>query len=172
MQPNMPDQSSNPLSHLAADGRAHMVDVGEKPVTQRRAVAEGFVRISAELEARIRDDAVAKGSVLEVARLAGILGAKRTDSLIPLCHSVPLDAVEVVADLQPGRVHLLAMVRTHARTGVEMEALTAVAIAALTVIDMGKSIDKSMSIEGLRVLEKHGGRAGSYLAPDLPERPR
>lgn len=166
---NLPENTSAALSHVGPEGRAEMVDVGEKPVTQRRAVAEGFVRISSELESRIRENSLTKGSVLEVARLAGILGAKRTDTLIPLCHSIPLDAVEVVAELLPGRVRLVAMVRTHARTGVEMEALTAVAIAALTVIDMGKSVDRGMVIEGLRVLEKHGGRSGSYIAPDGAE---
>ena len=102
--------------------------------------------------------------MLEVARLAGILAAKRTDELIPLCHSLPLDAVDVQATLEEGRVRVTATVRTQSRTGVEMEALTAVSIACLTVIDMGKAIDKGMVVEGVRVLEKHGGRSGSYTA--------
>jgi cyclic pyranopterin phosphate synthase len=155
------------LSHVAPDGRARMVDVGEKPVTARSATAEGFVRISPALEQRIRENAVSKGSVLEVARLAGILAAKRTDELIPLCHTLPLEAVEVSAELETGRVRITATVRTCSRTGVEMEAMTAVAVACLTVIDMGKAVDKSMVIEGIRVLAKQGGRSGPYIAaPD------
>lgn len=156
------------LSHVSADGRAAMVDVGSKPITARSATAEAFVRLSPELAQRIRDGQIAKGPVLEVARLAGIQAAKRTDELIPLCHSLPLDSVEVTADLQPGRLRLTATARTHARTGVEMEALTAVTVAALTIIDMGKAVDKAMVIEGVRVLEKHGGRTGSYLAAASP----
>jgi cyclic pyranopterin phosphate synthase len=148
-----------------------MVDVGDKPITERSATAEGFVRISAELERLIRESRIAKGPVLEVARLAGILGAKRTDELIPLCHSLPLDAVDVAAELEaaPGggsRIRITATARTHARTGVEMEALTAVAIAALTVIDMGKAVDKTMQIDGIRILEKRGGRSGHFIAPE------
>ncbi len=156
------------LSHALPDGRAAMVDVGEKPVSARSATAEAIVRISPALEQRIRENSLSKGSLLEVARLAGIQAAKRTDELIPLCHSLPLDAVDLTATLEPGLVRLRATARTHARTGVEMEALTAVAVAALTVIDMGKAVDKSMIIEGLRVLEKHGGRSGSYTAPNTP----
>ena len=162
----MADADPSRLSHTSPDGRARMVDVGAKDITARTATAEGFVRISAELERAIRASEVAKGSVVEVARLAGIMGAKRTDELIPLCHTVPVDAVDVRADLEPGRVRITATVRTMARTGVEMEALTAVAIAALTVVDMGKGVDKGMVIEGIRVLEKHGGRSGSYIAPE------
>jgi len=142
-----------------------MVDVGAKPITVRSATAEGFVRISAELERRIRENTLAKGSLLEVARLAGVLAAKRTDELIPLCHSLPLDAVDLTAEVQPGRVRIVATARTHGRTGIEMEALTAVAVACLTVIDMGKAVDPAMVIEGVRVLEKHGGRSGSFVAP-------
>ncbi len=152
------------LSHVGSDGRARMVDVGEKAVTQRVAVAEGFVRVSGALERRIRENTVAKGSVLEVARLAGIVAAKRTDELIPLCHTLPLDAVEVTAEALRGRVRVTATVRTRSRTGVEMEALTAVMAACLTVIDMGKAVDKGMVIEGVRVLEKRGGRGGTYVA--------
>lgn len=156
------------LTHVGPDGRAAMVDVGAKAETARSATAEGFVRVSPELERRIRENTVAKGSVLEVARLAGIMAAKRTDGLIPLCHTLPLDAVEVTAEVQAGRVRVVATARTTARTGVEMEALTAVAVACLTVIDMGKAVDKGMVIEGVRVLEKHGGRSGSYVAPGAP----
>ncbi len=156
--------SPPPLSHVSADGRAVMVDVSEKPVTERVAVAEGFVRISAELEARIRAGAAPKGPVLEVARLAGIMAAKRTPELIPLCHALALDSVDVRAEVEAGRVRLTATVRTHARTGVEMEALTAVTVAGLTIIDMGKAVDRAMELHGVRVLEKHGGRSGSWVA--------
>lgn len=152
------------LSHIDASGRAAMVDVSAKEVTERAAAAEGFVRISPALEEAIRANTVAKGDLLSVARLAGIQAAKRTAELIPLCHTLPLDAVEVEATLEPGRVRLTARVRCRGRTGVEMEALTAVAVAALTVIDMGKALDKGMVIEGVRLLEKHGGRSGSYVA--------
>src|SRR5262249_18494277 len=123
------------LSHLGADRRARMVDVGGKPVTERVAVAEAFVRISTELGAAIRENRLAKGSLLEVARLAGIQAAKRTPELIPLCHGLALDHAEVRVALERGRIRIVAEARTHARTGVEMEALTAAAIAALTVID-------------------------------------
>jgi cyclic pyranopterin phosphate synthase len=152
------------LTHADSRGQARMVDVGAKPVTERIAVAEGFVRVSPELHAAIRKNTLRKGNLLQVARLAGMQAAKRTDELIPLCHQLPLDSVDVEADLKPGRVHITATVRVHARTGVEMEALTAVAVAALTVIDMGKAIDNRMVIEGIRVLEKRGGRSGTYLA--------
>ena len=153
------------LSHIGPDGGARMVDVGAKSQTLRTATAEAFVRVSRDLAARIRDNSVAKGDLLAVARLAGIQAAKRTDELIPLCHQLPLDHVEVHAELtRDDRVHLTSRVSVHARTGVEMEALTAVAIAALTVIDMGKSVDKGMVVEGLRVVEKRGGRSGDYIA--------
>ncbi len=153
------------LSHVDAAGSARMVDVGDKLITERRAIAEAFVRINSQLEQAICENTLAKGDLLGVCKLAGILAAKRTDELIPLCHSLPLDAVHVDAALEPGRIRLTATVTTQARTGVEMEALTAVSIAALTVIDMGKALDKAMVIEGIRVLEKHGGRSGSYVAP-------
>ncbi|NBU42312.1 MAG: cyclic pyranopterin monophosphate synthase MoaC, partial [Planctomycetia bacterium] len=128
--------------------------------------AEGFVRISAELERQIRANAIAKGSVLEVARLAGMQAAKRTDELIPLCHQLPLDSIEVTAELQSGRVRIEATARVTARTGVEMEALTAVTVACLTVIDMGKAVDRGMVIEGIRLLEKTGGQRGDFRATD------
>lgn len=153
------------LTHLGPDGRARMVDVGDKPATERVAIAEAFVRVSRELAGAIEAGTLAKGNLLEVARLAGIQAAKRTDELIPLCHSLGLDHADVRAELQADRVCIRAEVRTHARTGVEMEALTAAAIAALTVIDMGKSIDQGMVVDGLRVLEKRGGRRGHYVAP-------
>lgn len=154
------------LSHVGPDGAARMVDVSEKPVTRRTAVAEGFVRISPALAAAIREGTTAKGPVLETARLAGIQAAKRTAELIPMCHTLPLDGVDVTAELETGGVRLRATVHATARTGVEMEALTAVTVAALTVIDMGKALDKAMVIEGVRVVEKHGGRSGPYRAAD------
>jgi cyclic pyranopterin phosphate synthase len=157
--------SSPSLSHLDAHGRASMVDVGAKPVTQRRAVAEARVRISPALAERIAHNTLAKGDLLAVARIAGIQAAKRTDELIPLCHSLPLDSVDVRAELRADHVYLWAEAKVTARTGVEMEALTAVSIAALTVIDMGKSIDQTMVIEGVRLLEKVGGRSGHFRAP-------
>lgn len=167
-----PDDPGAPhLSHVAPDGRARMVDVGAKPITPRSATAEGFVRISPALADRIAANTIAKGSVLEIARIAGVLAAKRTDALIPLCHAIPLDSVDIDARLERAgvdRVRITATARTHARTGVEMEALTAVAVACLTVIDMGKSIDPAMVAEGIRVIEKHGGRSGSYSVPPAP----
>jgi cyclic pyranopterin phosphate synthase len=158
--------TSEPLSHIDSHGKASMVDVGAKPITERTAIAEGVVRINAALEEAIRRNDLAKGDLLAVARLAGIQAAKRTDELIPLCHSLPLDVVHVEATLEAGLVRIRATAKTHSRTGVEMEALTAVSVAALTVIDMGKAIDRSMVIEGIRVLEKHGGRSGSHVAPE------
>lgn len=158
--------STRELSHLGADGRARMVDVGAKPVTARTAVAEAYVRVSEELADRIRENTLAKGNLLEVARLAGIQAAKRTGELIPLCHPLPIDFADVQATLEAGRVRLRSEVRTTARTGVEMEALTAAAVAALTVIDMGKAVDRAMVVEGLRVVEKRGGRSGDFHAPE------
>lgn len=152
------------LSHVDAQGRTRMVDVSDKPVTARRAVAEGCVRVSAELAEAIERDTLAKGNLLEVARLAGIQAAKRTDELIPLCHSLPLDHADVEAWLDRPYVRLRAAMTTTARTGVEMEALTAVSVAALTVIDMGKAIDKAMTVEGIRLVEKTGGQGGDFHA--------
>ena len=152
------------LTHVDAHGRAAMVDVGEKAVTARRAVAEARVMISPELANRIRKNSLAKGNVLDVARLAGIQAAKRTDELIPLCHSLPLDSIQVRAELRRDHVYIWSEAKVTAKTGVEMEALLAVAIAALTVIDMGKSIDRAMTIQGLRMLEKEGGRSGHFVA--------
>jgi cyclic pyranopterin phosphate synthase len=152
------------LTHVDARGRAAMVDVGQKAVTARRAVAEACVMISSELANRIRKNSLAKGNVLDVARLAGIQAAKRTDELIPLCHSLPLDSIQVRAELRRDHIYIWSEAKVTAKTGVEMEALLAVAIAALTVIDMGKSIDRAMTIQGLRMLEKEGGRSGHFMA--------
>jgi cyclic pyranopterin monophosphate synthase len=156
------------LSHTDEAGRARMVDVGGKAATDRRAVAEARVRISADLQRAISDNAVAKGNILEVARLAGIMAAKRTAELIPLCHNLPLDVVEVELRLGDGCVYIRAEARTSAATGVEMEAYTAAAVAALTIIDMGKAIDSGMVVENLRLVEKTGGRRGR-IAPHLTE---
>src|SRR5277367_1487352 len=130
------------FSHLDEDGRARMVDIGAKPVQARRAVAEGWVRCAPETVAVLRDGALPKGDVLTVAKIAGIQAAKRCDELIPLCHALPLDGVELKFTIEESGVRIEAEARTQARTGVEMEALTAVSVAALTVYDMCKAIDK------------------------------
>lgn len=154
------------LSHVDQSGRARMVDVAEKPVSRRTAVAEGAVRMSAEAFALVRDNAVAKGDVLRIAEVAGVMGAKQTGTLIPLCHPIPLDVVQVEcrtdADL-PG-VRVVATAVATGRTGVEMEALSAVSIACLTVYDMVKAVDRGMVVEGIRLLEKTGGTRGDWRA--------
>ena len=153
------------LSHLDPAGQPSMVDIGGKPITRRTATAEGFVHTSAELLAAIRDDRVAKGSVLQVARLAGIQAAKRTDELIPLCHSLPLDAVHVELTLTDKGVAIRAEASTSYKTGIEMEALTAASVAALTVIDMGKAIDPAMTIQRIQLVRKTGGKRGEWTRP-------
>lgn len=154
------------MSHVDEAGRARMVDVADKPVSRRIAIAEGRVRMSAEAFALVRDNAVAKGDVLRVAEVAGVMGGKRTGELIPLCHPLPLDVVQVEctaeADL-PG-VKVVATAVATGRTGVEMEALTAVAVACLTVYDMVKAVDRAMVVEGVRLLEKTGGTRGDWRA--------
>jgi cyclic pyranopterin phosphate synthase len=152
------------LSHLDAKGRARMVDVSEKPVTLRTCVARGEVRMEPETLARISAGSLPKGDVLATARLAGIQAAKRTDEWIPLCHSLPLDAVEIdlLPDPSGSRVRIEARVSVHARTGVEMEALVAVAAAGLTIYDMCKAIDRSMRIEEVRLVRKSGGKSGDW----------
>lgn len=153
------------LTHLDAEGRAKMVDVGHKPVTDREAVAEGFIALKAETLRAIADGKVPKGEVLNTARIAGILAAKRCGELIPLCHPLPVESVEVHFDVpelepehdQPVRLHIKATARIQARTGVEMEALAAVSLAALTIYDMCKAIDKQMTITDIRLLSKTGG---------------
>ena len=159
-----------PFSHLDEQGGVRMVDVGKKAATERRAVAEGRVRVSPALADAIAHDTLKKGNLLEVAKLAGIQAAKQTSHLVPLCHGLPLDVVRVDARLEAEAVRLRAEVVTVAKTGVEMEALTAVAVAALTVIDMGKAVDRSMVIEAVRLLEKSGGASGDYRASDEPDR--
>lgn len=155
---------SDRLTHVDERGAARMVDVGGKDITARRAVARGRVRMSAEALALVEQGG-RKGDVLQVARIAGIAGAKRTPDLVPLCHPLMLDSVQV--DLSIDRdacaVVVEATVRCTARTGVEMEALTAVSVAALTVYDMVKAVDRSMVIEGITLLEKEGGRSGHHV---------
>jgi len=160
---SMPDRR-RALTHLDADGNARMVDVGEKPVTTRRARARGEVRMSAAALAAVRQGAVRKGDVLAVARLAGIQAAKQTAQLIPLCHVLPLDHVDVELrlDARRQRVEIEASVGCRASTGVEMEAIVAVAIAAATVYDMCKAMDRAMRIEAIELVEKTGGRSGTY----------
>ena len=152
------------LTHLDEQGRARMVDVGGKPESRRTAVAEGWVRMSTEAFEQVRGQALAKGDPLAVAEVAGVLGAKRTGELIPLCHPLPLDQVRVEASLAPELpgVRITATTSVVARTGVEMEALTAVAVACLTVYDMVKAVDRSMVIEGIRLLRKTGGTRGDW----------
>ena len=147
------------LSHVDAAGRARMVDVSGKPVTERVAVAEGQVRMSREAFDQVAANAVAKGDVLAVAEVAGVMAAKRTGELIPLCHPLGLDLVTVEAKLAPELpgVRLSATAKVTGRTGVEMEALTAVSVACLTVYDMVKAIDRAMCIEGIRLTSKTGG---------------
>ena len=142
------------FSHLDAEGRAKMVDVGHKPAQIRVAVAEGFVRCQPETISALRARKLPKGDVFTVAKIAAILAAKRVDELIPLCHSLPLDAVEVDFSFKKNLVQITAEARTTAKTGVEMEALTAVSVAALTIYDMCKAVDKTMMIEGIRLVSK------------------
>jgi cyclic pyranopterin phosphate synthase len=142
------------FSHLGGDGRARMVDVGRKPVQSRTAVAEAMVHCAPETIAALRDKALPKGDVLTVAKIAGIQAAKRTGELIPLCHSLPLDGVEMRFTLRDDSVCIEAEVRTQARTGVEMEALTAVSVAALAIYDMCKAVDKAMVIDAIRLVRK------------------
>ncbi len=151
------------LSHFDERGQSRMVDVGGKPVSERVARASGLVRMAPDTQALIRDRKLAKGDVLEVARLAGIMAAKRTAELIPLCHPLPLDAVTIDFDFpDESTVAISAEARVTARTGVEMEALTAVSVAALTIYDMCKGIDRGMTIAEIRLEEKSGGRSGHW----------
>jgi len=155
------------LTHFDDHGASRMVDVGGKPETLRTARASGLVRMAPATLTRVRDKSLAKGDVLEVARLAGIMAAKRTSELIPLCHPLPLASVEL--DFAPAgddRLRIEARVQTIGRTGVEMEALTAVSVAALTIYDMVKAIDRGMTIEAIRLEEKTGGQSGTFRRSD------
>ncbi|WP_080792955.1 cyclic pyranopterin monophosphate synthase MoaC [Corynebacterium pacaense] len=150
------------LTHMRADGSAHMVDVTEKPESTRTAVAEGIVRTRADVVARIFEADLPKGDALPVARIAGIMGAKKTPEIIPLCHPLPLGGISVDFERLADGIRIEAAVKTRGTTGVEMEALTAVSCAALTIIDMIKAVDKLAVIEGVRVLGKSGGTSGDW----------
>jgi cyclic pyranopterin phosphate synthase len=152
------------LTHFDEHGASRMVDVGDKPITKRAARASGIVRMLPATRSLIMNRRMAKGDVLEVARLAGIMAAKRTDELIPLCHTLPLDAVRIdFAEVQSDGLRIEATVEITGKTGVEMEALTAVSIAALTIYDMCKSVDRGMRIEQIQLEEKTGGRSGHFV---------
>jgi cyclic pyranopterin phosphate synthase len=159
---DVPSEPQHGLTHVDASGAARMVDVTGKNITVRQAVAAGCVRTTAEVISLLRAEALPKGDALAVARIAGIMGAKRTPDLIPLCHPIALHAVEVSLDLAEDRVDIMAIVRTADRTGVEMEALTAVATAGLALIDMVKAVDPAASIDRVRVLRKEGGKTGTW----------
>jgi len=157
------------LSHIDDQGRARMVDVSGKPVTERTATAEALVVVGPAVARQLAETGgVAKGNAIETARIAGIMAAKRTHELIPMCHPLPIDAVAISAEMQGDVVTLTASVSCHARTGVEMEAMTAVAVAALTVYDMCKSAQKGIRIERIRLLSKSGGRSGRWSADEPP----
>ena len=156
------------LTHLDEQGNAKMVDVGDKDVTRREAVARGHVSVQPETLRLIKEGLMKKGDVLTIAQLAGIMGAKKTSELIPLCHPLPLDRVDVELELNEAecRIEITATAKTTARTGVEMEALTAVSVAALTLYDMCKSVDRGMRIEAVRLVKKSGGRSGDINLED------
>jgi cyclic pyranopterin phosphate synthase len=160
----MPDES--PLTHVDEAGAARMVDVSAKTVTPRLAIAAGRVMTSADVIELLRGDALPKGDALAVARLAGIMGAKRTPDLIPLCHPIGLHGVVVELTLTDEAVDITATTKTADRTGVEMEALTAVATAGLALIDMIKAVDPAASLESVRVLRKEGGKTGVWVRPE------
>ncbi|MHB8903279.1 MAG: cyclic pyranopterin monophosphate synthase MoaC [Thermoguttaceae bacterium] len=156
-------QPAAALSHVSPGGEARMVDVSDKPVTRRTAVAEAWVRLNAQtMDLLRRQGGGPKGDVLQTARIAAIQGAKRTSELVPMCHPVATDAVNVQADLHEDRVHLVVEAVASGRTGVEMEALTGAAVAALTVYDMLKAVDKGIEIGPIRLLSKSGGKSGPW----------
>lgn len=159
---------SNQISHLDPTGKIHMVDVGSKPETERMAIAKGEVHMQPETLEIIRQGNAKKGDVLAVAHIAGIMAAKRTSELIPLCHPIPLTHIGIELEMDPGLpgVRIRATVKSLGQTGVEMEALTAVSVAALTIYDMTKAIEKRMRIQNIRLVEKHGGVSGDVLNED------
>ena len=163
---------SGDFTHFDEGGRARMVDVSDKPVTTRTAIAEGFVAMKPETLALLKRGDAPKGDVLATARIAGIMAAKRTHELIPLCH--PLALAKVTVDLEansgPPGIRVVAEVKTTGRTGVEMEALTAVSVTCLTLYDMLKAVDRAMTFERIRLIEKSGGRSGDYRAEPAPKR--
>jgi cyclic pyranopterin monophosphate synthase len=153
------------LTHVDAQGAARMVDISAKPATRREAVTEGFITIAAPTLAAIAANAMVKGDVIATARIAGIMAAKRTADLIPLCHPLPIDAVTVDLAIEATGIRVTSSVVTTHGTGVEMEALTATSVALLTIYDMAKASDRGMVIGGVRLLRKSGGRSGEWLAP-------
>ena len=158
-------RSMNKLTHLDESGQARMVDVGGKAETLRIAVASGRIRMSAQALSAIRDGNAPKGDVLAAARIAGIMAAKKTAELIPLCHPLALESVTLDFAIEEDAVRATATASLSGRTGVEMEAMTACSIALLTIYDMAKAVDKAMVIEGVRLLSKSGGKSGSWIAP-------
>jgi len=158
------------LTHFTATGEAHMVDVGDKPATRRCAIAEGMIRMRAETLALVESGGHAKGDVLAIARIAAIMGAKRTADLVPLCHPLPLTRVEVALELLPevSAIRCRATVETRAPTGVEMEALCAVQVGLLTIYDMCKAVDRGMLIDDVGLIEKSGGRSGPRISDSFP----
>ena len=158
--------SEKKLTHLGADGQVTMVDVGAKPVSERIAIAAGTVQMEAETLVLIRDGNLKKGDLLGAARIAGIMGAKRTAELIPLCHPIALSKIslDLQFDSDNNAIDIVATVKASGVTGVEMEALTAVSVAALTIYDMAKAVDRSMRLTNIRLLEKRGGTRGDYKA--------
>jgi cyclic pyranopterin phosphate synthase len=155
------------LSHFDGEGRAHMVDVSDKPVTARTAIAQGHIKMAAQTLALITEGRADKGDVLGIARIAGIMGAKKTAELIPLCHPLPITkvALELIPDSTLPGIRITATVKTGGQTGIEMEALTAVSTAALTVYDMVKAVQKDMEISGVRLTFKDGGKSGLFENP-------
>jgi cyclic pyranopterin phosphate synthase len=164
-------KQSQQLTHVDESGQVRMVDVGAKPETERVAVAAGEVHVQSETLDLIARGELAKGDVLNTARLAGVMAAKRTAQLIPLCHPIPLTHIDVdlTLDEAESRVRIRATVRSRGRTGVEMEALTAVSVAALTVYDMAKAVERTMRIENVRLVEKRGGQRGDYVESGASE---
>ena len=153
------------LSHLDETGRARMVDIGHKPVTERLAIAKGEIHMQPATLALIQQGALKKGDVFSVAQIAGVMAAKRTAELIPLCHPLPLSQILIEIEPRPELpgLEISASVRTTSQTGVEMEALTAVGVAALTIYDMAKAVEKTMRIQNIRLVEKHGGQSGDVI---------
>jgi cyclic pyranopterin phosphate synthase len=165
----LPSDDRTPLTHVRPDGSAHMVDVGDKAVTARRATAEATLVTRPDVVAAVFDGSLPKGEAVGTARIAGIMAAKQTSALIPLCHPLPLSSVEIELSPAHDRVTISASTATTAQTGVEMEALTAASVAALTLYDMIKAVDREATIEGIRVIEKHGGRSGDWRRDDVPD---
>jgi molybdenum cofactor biosynthesis protein MoaC len=151
------------LSHVDTDGNARMVNVGDKAVTRRIAVCAGTVKMLSETVSAIVDGKTTKGNVLTTAKVAGIMAAKNTAGLIPMCHNIPISEVEIVFEIKEDCIGIIATVEAEAKTGVEMEAMTAVSVAAMTIYDMAKAIDRGMVISNIRLVKKSGGKSGDYI---------